>query len=102
MKKIHPLPCKTIETEIVSKKLKEILSDTGISVTYDPDRKSLIFNFITNEVKRKTTRNAGRKRKSESLHMTAGEGKELMKSNRSEEIYKMLDVSKATYYRRVA
>lgn len=56
----------------------------------------------TNEVRRKTSRNASRKRKSDSLHMTVGEVKELMKSNRLEEIYKILDVSKAIYYRRVA
>lgn len=92
----------TIETEVASKKLKEILTDTGISVIYDPDRKSLIFNFDTHEVRKKASRNAGRKRKSDSLHMTVGEVKELMKSNRPEEIYKMLGVSKATYYRRVA
>lgn len=92
----------TIETELASKKLKEILSDTGILVTYDADRKSLIFNFDTTEVRRKTSRNAGRKRKSDSLHMTVGEVKELMKGSRPEEIYNMLDVSKATYYRRVA
>ena len=69
---------------------------------YDAAKKSLIFNYETNEVQRRQTRNAGRKRKADELHLTVKDVREMMSEKRPEEIYRTLGISKATYYRRVA
>ena len=92
----------TIETQHTIEKLKNILSESGIEVEYDIVKKCLIFNYETNEVRRKQTRNAGRKRKADELHLTVKDVREMMGATRPEEIYNTLGISKATYYRRVA
>ena len=53
-------------------------------------------------MRRKHTRNAGRKRKADELHLTVKDVREMMSAKRPEEIYNTLGISKATYYRRVA
>ena len=92
----------TIETQHTIEKLKDILAESGIEVEYDAAKKSLIFNYETNEVQRRQTRNAGRKRKADELHLTVKDVREMMSEKRPEEIYRTLGISKATYYRRVA
>ena len=92
----------TIETQHTINKLKSILAESGIEVEYDDAKKSLIFNYETNEVRRKKTRTAGRKRKTDELHLTVQDIREMMSEKRPEEIYRTLGISKATYYRRVA
>ena len=92
----------TMETQHTIDKLKNILAESGIEVEYDAAKKSLIFNYETNEVQRKQTRNAGRKRKADELHLTVKDVREMMSKKRPEEIYRTLGISKATYYRRVA
>ena len=92
----------TIETQHTIDKLKSILAESGIEVEYDGIKKSLIFNYETNEVRKKRTRNAGRKRKADELHLTVKDIREMMSKKRPEEIYRTLGISKATYYRRVA
>ena len=92
----------TIETQHTIEKLKDILAESGIEVEYDTAKKSLIFNYETNEVRKKQTRNAGRKRIADELHLTVKDIREMMSEKRPEEIYRTLGISKATYYRRVA
>lgn len=92
----------TMDTKNTIDKLKHVLANSRIEVEYDSVKQSLIFNFDTREVSRKQTRNAGRKRKTDHLHMTVGEIKKLMEEKRPKEIYELLEISKATYYRRVA
>lgn len=92
----------TIETQHTVEKLRNILADAGIEVEYDAAKKCLIFNYETIEVRRKQTRNAGRKRKADELHLTVKDVKEMMTEKRPEEIYHTLGISRATYYRRVA
>ena len=92
----------TMETQHTIGKLKNILAESGIEVEYDVAKKSLIFNYDTDEVQRKQTRNAGRKRKVAELHLTVKDVREMMHKKRPEEIYRTLGISKATYYRRVA
>ena len=53
-------------------------------------------------MRRKQTRNAGRKRKADEMHLTVKDVREMMSVKRPEEIYHTLGISKATYYRRVA
>lgn len=90
------------DTKMIVEKLKSILLESKVELVYDPIAESLIFNFDTNEVKRKLNRNAGRKRKTDDIHMTVGEVRKLMQEKRPEEIYGLLGISKATYYRRIA
>lgn len=92
----------TLETQHTIEKLKSILAESGIEMEYDAAKKSLIFNYETNEVRRKQTRNAGRKRKADELHLTVKDVREMMTEKRPEEIYRTLGISRATYYRRVA
>lgn len=92
----------TIETQHTIEKLKNILAESGIEVKYDAVKRCLIFNYETNEVRRKQTRNAGRKRKADEMHLTVKDVREMMSVKRPEEIYRTLGISKATYYRRVA
>ena len=92
----------TIETQNTIEKLKNILAKSGIEVEYDAAKNSLIFNYETDEVRGKQTRNAGRKRKADELHFTVKDVREMMIEKRPEEIYRTLGISRATYYRRVA
>ncbi len=103
MKKTYKLQIKeTSDTEVTIKRLGELLLKSGILLEYDSASGSLKFNYETDEIIKKQTRYAGRKRKNDELHMTVGEVKKLIQEKRPEEIYGMLEISRATYYRRLS
>jgi len=90
------------ETELLEQKiekLKNLLSKSGIEILYS--NKSVTFNYDTNDIERKTTRYAGRKRtEGNQQYVTVGDIKEYSKTMTHKEIYEMLHISKSTFIRR--
>lgn len=91
----------TAETELVVKKLRDVLAWAGIEVEYLPVQKSIKFNFDTVEIQKKATRHAGRKKKTDNLRLTVGEVKAMLQNSRPREAWELLSISKATFYRRL-
>ncbi len=95
--KIKEMP----ETEQVINRLRDVLAVSGIELEYFPVQNSIKFNFDTSAVQEKATRHAGRKRKTDDLRLTVGEVKEMLQRSGPKEIWEMLGISKATFYRRM-
>ncbi len=92
---------KTPETEQIINRLRDVLAVSGIEIEYFPVRESLKFNFDTSAVRDRATRHAGRKKKTDELRLTVGEVKEMLQNGRPKEIWEILGISKATFYRRI-
>jgi len=81
--------------------LSRILQGTGIDVNYDSATESLTFNYETNCVEKKKTRCAGRNRIAADITYTVKDVRELCKKHPAKEVYELLGISKATFYRRL-
>lgn len=102
MKESYILKIKnTPDTEQVINRLRDVLLLSGIEIEYFPVQNSLKFNFDTSAVQDRATRHAGRKKKMDDLGLTVGEIKEMLQNSHPQEIWKLLGISKATFYRRM-
>lgn len=87
-------------------KLKTLLSKVGAEVEFtslhDSDsRNKIVISYDTAVVRRKTKREAGRKRIKTGLYYTIAEVRERVKEKGMESVLSDLGISESTYYRRM-
>lgn len=83
-------------------KLKKLLGKIGVEMKIEEGTygTSVIIEYDTIELRKKTTRNAGRRRKNTEYLCTYGEMEKLVQKNGLEKTLESLGISRATYFRR--
>ena len=90
--------------ELDLKRLKALLEKVGADITVEnalDSKKRMTIQYDTDIVRRKTKREAGRKRIQTGYCYSIGEIKEKVKTDGLEEVLKELNISESTYFRRM-
>ena len=104
MDKIHIPIRKTAYMDTEIERLKGVLAPLGIELGIDNELMALVFQYDSNKLQEKQTRNAGRPRAKErdrSLPYTITEVKTMMKEMTADQVAAQIGVSRATLYRKL-
>lgn len=104
MEKIHIPIKKTAYSDLEIERLKDLLAPLGIELIMDTELMALVFQYDSNELQAKQTRNAGRpraKKRDRVSPYTITEVKTLMKELPADQVAAQVGVSRATLYRKL-
>lgn len=90
--------------ELDLKRLRTLLEKVGAEISFEnalDSKKRMTIKYDTDVVRRKTKREAGRKRIQTGYCYSIGEIKEKVKTDGLEEVLKELNISESTYFRRM-
>jgi predicted HTH transcriptional regulator len=79
--------------------LKELLGGVGFHIYYLEEDSTLHVNVVTRTVKKRLSRNAGRKKGKVYTQYKCGEIADMQKTMTNEQIATQLNIPKATFYR---
>ena len=104
MDKIHIPVRETVYKDAEIERLRGVLAPLGIELTMDTEMMALVFQYDSNELQTKQTRNAGRPRakaRDRAMPYTITEVKNMMKEMPADQVAAQIGVSRATLYRKL-